>query len=526
MKKYIQSLGRTGLFAGLALLLGVLGVIASRLNQPTVVPPPPKLFDVPVATTDLQAGRLIAKSDFYVKKLTLDQMKAAGFKEAYFSVGKDLIDRIVRTPIRKNQYFTMDSLYPEGTGPSISEKLRPGMRAVMIPVDAASITNLTTPDSFVDVLFRPTVTPQSDGRFTLAGGRILERAEVLAVNQKWYAQTLPALQQDSHVGAGVTLSVSPEQAEMLKSLEPLGRFSLIAAPDAGPAPSGEVPDAERMKRILGLNDPLPEPVVVPMIELVRGGVISRVPLDSPIAASTPWDWDSYLVPSAGDIPMDPSSVPANQEPPDYPDPIHGPTMSQPDPQPTTSPVPLPDPQRAPSGTPSTPVPPSPTLLDKPIPPQPQSSRRFDGRVRVSKTPSAGPVASKSGSATPRKFFTKSSNQPQQIASTRAVAPAASRLATVSITAVPSVSSTSRTTTSAVASQPAANVPTIRHASGANASHTLASAPSSGAAVNPQTRNAPLTRSGSKSQVSASWMRPAAGQRVLRASNAFKSVTRR
>ena len=525
MKKYIQSLGRTGLFAGLALLLGALGVIASRMNQPTVPTPVPKFYDVPVATADLQVGRLIAKSDFYVLKLTAEQKKASGFKDAHFSLGKDLIGRIVRTPIPKNQYFTLDSLYPEGTGPSISEKLRPGMRAVMIPVDAASITNLTTPDSFVDVLFRPATTPQSDGKVTLAGGRILERAQVLAVNQKWYAQTLPAIQQDSPGASGVTLAVTPEQAEMLKSLEPLGKFSLIAAPDAGPAPSGAIPDAERMKQILGLNDPIPppEPVLIPTMELVRGGVITRVPLDSPIATSIPGD--PYFMPAPGDVPMDLYPSPAGPQPYFYPEPLSG---QMPPTQPATGQpaAPQPVPQPTPIPIPANPPTPNPNLLNDPIPPRPMSSRNYGGKVRVSNVPSAGPVAARGVAPVPRKAPLPMVKQPTQVASARQGTSAAAQVVPVSRPSVASTATTSRTAPPAVTGRPTAKVTAVRHVGGAAPAQKAIPAQPPAPVVNRRTQPSLPKNGGPQPQVSAVWMRPPADPRIVRASTAFKSAPRR
>ncbi|MEI8381806.1 MAG: Flp pilus assembly protein CpaB [Planctomycetota bacterium] len=523
MKKYIQSLGRTGLFACLALLLGALGVIASRMNQPTPPPPVPKLYDVPVATADLQVGRLIAKSDFYVQKLTAEQKKAAGFKDAHYSLGKDLTGRIVRTPIRKNQYFPLDSLYPDGTGPSISEKLRPGMRAVMIPVDAASITNLTTPDSYVDVLFRPATTPPSDGKFTLTGGRILERAQVLAVNQKWYAQTLPALQQDSHGGGGVTLAVTPEQAEMLKSLEPLGKFSLIAAPDAGAAPSGAIPDAERMKQILGLNDPSPppEPVLIPTMELVRGGVITRVPLDSPIATSIPGD--PYFIPAPGDVPMDLYPIPAGPQPYFYPEPVSG-QMAPAQPAPGQPAAPQPVPQPTPVPMPANPPAPSPNLLNDPIPPRPMSSRNYGGKVRVSNVPSAGPVAARGVAPVPRKAPLSMVKQPTQVASARPGTSAAPRMTPVSRATAASTATASRAAAPAAPSRPAANVTAVRHVGGAVPAQKAATGQPPAPVVNRRTQ--PTVPRGPQPQVSAVWMRPATDPRIVRASAAFKSTPRR
>lgn len=286
LPKSMTSIGQTTVFTVLALVLGALGVIAVKLNKPPAPPPPaPKVYDVLVAAADLMPGRTIAKSDFFIQKMTSDQKKEAGFTETHFSAGKDLIGRIVRQQIGKGHYFTLDCLYPEGTGPSISEKLKPGMRAVVVTVDPASVTNLTTPDSFVDVLFHPNnsaASPKPGNLPMLVGGRILESIEVMALDMNWYSQTLPAAKPDSGYGARVTLSVTSEQAEMLKSLESLGKFSLVAVPTSSSTANEAIPTPGRMKEILGIGDPpLPEPPK-PQIEIVRGGQVTKYPLDSTI----------------------------------------------------------------------------------------------------------------------------------------------------------------------------------------------------------------------------------------------------
>lgn len=313
---FLKSIGRTGIFTALALVLGGLGVVASRMNQAPPPPPAaPKLFDVPVASTDLQAGRTITKSDFFIQKMTVEQKKAAGFVDTHFSAGRDLIDRIVRQPRKKGQYFTLECLYPEGTGPSISEKLRPGMRAVVISVEPASVTNLTTPDSFVDVLFHPSSVNRgsSAGVTKLVGGRILERIEVMAVDLSWYSQTLAATKPDPGRGASVTLAVTVQQAEVLKSLESVGRFSLIAVPSSAPPADEPLPNPERMKQILGNGDPVPPPLRLPQIEIVRGGVISKVVLDTTIRPSCAggYNWRTHL---PGPVPMNVPSYPSDQIP--------------------------------------------------------------------------------------------------------------------------------------------------------------------------------------------------------------------
>jgi pilus assembly protein CpaB len=396
MKKYITSVGRTGVFTVLALLLGALGVIAVRMNQPPPPPPaPPKVFDVLVASTPLQPGRTITKSDFYLQKMTWEQKKTAGFTESHFSAGKDLIGRIVRQPLTKGHYFTLDCLYPEGTGPSISEKLKPGMRAVVIPVEPASVTNLTTPDSYVDVLFYPSSTAAGNAKVgaSLVGGRVLGKIQLLAVNQDWYAQSLPAAQHATPRGAAVTLAVTLQQAELLKSLESLGRFSLVAVTEAGqPTIPGEVPNPDRLKQILGWNDP--PPALRPrVIEVIRGGTMTQVALNSPIATSIPWGTDPI------DLfqPMGPGPVPISIDPHymQQPPPVQSPPQFVP--SPPSSPVPMPS--NGPGPAPA--ISPVPSQFNVPVPPAPMSSRTTKVRPYATRLTLAGPVASAAKQAVPQ-----------------------------------------------------------------------------------------------------------------------------
>src|SRR4029078_9322197 len=87
--------------------------------------------------------------------------------------------------LKRGDPFLTASLYAEGTGPKLSDKLKPGMRAVTIPIDNVSACGVYTAEgSFVDVLFRARTRPAD----ALTGKReipattvtLLENVEVLA----------------------------------------------------------------------------------------------------------------------------------------------------------------------------------------------------------------------------------------------------------------------------------------------------------------------------------------------------------
>jgi Flp pilus assembly protein CpaB len=133
--------------------------------------------------------------------------------------------RILRVPLKAQQAFSPDDLYPQGTGPSLAEELTPGLRAVTIGVtDSGFVNGFANPGSIVDVLFRLAASGQSGGSTTPRTFNILENIRVLAVERTAF----PGSQQEpQQLGlTKVTLAVTPDQAGQLKVLEGNGDLIL------------------------------------------------------------------------------------------------------------------------------------------------------------------------------------------------------------------------------------------------------------------------------------------------------------
>lgn len=212
-----------------AVLFGLVGAYAVRrhLEKPAPVevakpapPPVEPMVTIPMASTDLVPGRELRLGDIALTRATRTQMKKMSLPPEFMGNPQQIIGRILRDPLKKGEAFQSSNFYPEGMGPTISERLKPGLRAVTIGVRGTGIlSGLASVGSIVDVLFRTTESPTKE--IPEATITLLEGVEVLAVQEN----IVPGAKNPSTV-ASVTLAVSSTQANALKIAEGRGEFSL------------------------------------------------------------------------------------------------------------------------------------------------------------------------------------------------------------------------------------------------------------------------------------------------------------
>lgn len=212
-----------------AILFGLVGAYAVQryLTPPKVEEAKPEIqrFRVPLASADLEPGRPLALGDVVIMSYTAEQLKKQNLPDLYMTNPQQIVGRILREPAKKNAPFVTTMFYPEGTGPSVSERLKPGLRAVTVAVEGTGVlSGLVSAGSWVDVLFR---TFENDSKnVPVTTVTLLEDVEVLAVGQN----LIPGAKLDPDVTA-VTLAVSPNQANALKIVEGEGVFSLTLRGD-------------------------------------------------------------------------------------------------------------------------------------------------------------------------------------------------------------------------------------------------------------------------------------------------------
>lgn len=242
----------------LAILIGLVGAYTIRTMLVPVPPPPPPRavppIEVPLASSDLPAHRVITLGDISLVPMSPEQLRASGFPLAATMLSsQQIIGRRLKEPLSQGRPFLTTSLYLEGTAPTISEWLKPGYRAVTVPL-AADRQDIVSSGTDVDVLFltRPQAyVPEMTVTF-------VEGAKVLGASR------------------GVaTLEVTYEDARRIETVQGKGVFSLVPRSAAehvslvGLASSGRG-DRLTFNEVLGITFPPPPPSPV-ATEIYRGG---------------------------------------------------------------------------------------------------------------------------------------------------------------------------------------------------------------------------------------------------------------
>jgi Flp pilus assembly protein CpaB len=150
---------------------------------------------------------------------------------------EQIIGRILRQSVKQNQPFLTTDLFLEGGRPEVSQLLKPGYRAVNLQIPAVRGGDVT-PRSMVDVLFRST--PQNRGESSIPEMTmtLCEAVEVLAVEQgtppgrrsnpnSLDLRYINGRDFDPGTPPTVTLAVTLEQANMLRTVEGRGEIVLI-----------------------------------------------------------------------------------------------------------------------------------------------------------------------------------------------------------------------------------------------------------------------------------------------------------
>ena len=269
----------TLLFGVFAILFGLLGayVVRKELLKPAAKPTAgkeakPQTFPVPRASSDLESGRKVTLGDISMMRLTAAQMKAEHISGNYMSSPKQIIGRVLKHGLKEDSTFDTPDFYPEGTGPNVTPKVKPGFRAVSVSVENdGAVAGFAVPGVIVDVLFRANAgSPKNEAPETTIA--LIEAAEVLAVNQDTIAGVRPDRPDTNMAGkkVSVTLAVTPRQAADLRVVDGRGTLTL-ALRNSEDLELGDEPLAPRT-----MDELLDRPSQTHKMEIFRGGRMSRV----------------------------------------------------------------------------------------------------------------------------------------------------------------------------------------------------------------------------------------------------------
>lgn len=215
-----------------AVLFGLLGAYMVQQNLKTPEPPQeevaevaPRTVSVPMASTDLKAGRQITLGDIGIYRMTAEQMKAKGIDGPFMNNTQQIIGRVLKEDLKRGSVFETGMFYAEGTGPDIGDMLEPGQRAITVPVEIdAAVAGFTSPGTWVDVMFRTEADETKEWPETTI--TLLERVKVLALDQETFVGTKRNVASSRVSSAFVTLAVTPEDANAIGVVSGRGSLSL------------------------------------------------------------------------------------------------------------------------------------------------------------------------------------------------------------------------------------------------------------------------------------------------------------
>src|SRR6201984_1170077 len=247
---------RTLILFLVAILLagGTAMLVRSWLQQQRTVeaeaapmPPPPAQKSVLVARSAIPRGQILKPTD-----LAWQTWPDGGLDHAYIQKGvktiEDFAGWVARAPSGRGEPITESKIVAPGSRGFLAAVLRPGMRAISVPVTATSgISGFVFPGDQVDLLITHQLTGAGGNEAQhKAAETVLQDVRVIGVDQKLDSKTGEPL-----VAHTATLEVTPKQSEMIAVASEIGKLSLslrsLAAnqseQSAAASPAGDAPNS-------------------------------------------------------------------------------------------------------------------------------------------------------------------------------------------------------------------------------------------------------------------------------------------
>lgn len=245
----------------LLLAVGILSLVAGVvlsvvwLNQsatPTGQPQEAAKQAVLVTSHAVAAGTLLRPDDVTWKDLTVGAIRPGNLVRGQISEA-EFAGAIVRRDFTAGEHLIVSDLVRPNERQFLAAALKPGMRAVSIPVDAPqSAAGLILPGDQVDVILTQNFADAGvDPAIRSVAETVLRDVRVIAIDQtlnvapRTTAAVRNLLPTEARVPKTVTFEVTEKQAERLIVASQLGRLQLSVRPlEVGPASPSEPKDAE------------------------------------------------------------------------------------------------------------------------------------------------------------------------------------------------------------------------------------------------------------------------------------------
>ena len=213
-----------------ALVAGVLAknMLSHRAQQPQAqAVEKTESVDVLVATKDFQMGDKLTEGLAWKAwpKDSVTELMITRDKQA--DALKDMAVARVRMPIFKDEPLITKKVLQPGAGGFMSANLPKGMRAEAVAISTkTSAGGFILPNDRVDVILTKKSTNTVSGVVTVKSETVVSNVKVLAVNQV-FKQVSDGDPVTVDKGETATLELTPEQSEVLATVQSTGDLSLV-----------------------------------------------------------------------------------------------------------------------------------------------------------------------------------------------------------------------------------------------------------------------------------------------------------
>ena len=193
-----------------------------------VAPPPKPSKAVLIAKAGIPTGHILKPEDMIFQPWPDD-----GIDKAYIVSGtknpKDFAGWVARLPITAGEPISEGKIIAPGDRGFLAAVLRPGMRAISVPVDAASgISGFVLPGDEVDLMISYTLPARPKGEGNGSAEYLHKVAQTVLRNVRVIGidQTVQGKAGEAHVARTATLEVTPKQGEVITLASQIGKLSL------------------------------------------------------------------------------------------------------------------------------------------------------------------------------------------------------------------------------------------------------------------------------------------------------------
>ena len=273
-----------------SILVGLVGAYGVRhMMEEEVVPveeTKEKVFQVPLASGNLPAGRVIRKGDIGFSPMTRKTIDERGWQLTELMMNeRQIIGRELKRPLAAGSPFLTSEVHLDGDGSEYT--VTPGMRAVQVRISEDRGGGQAYRGDTVDLFFTSTPQAAVHGKPAIPEKtlQVTEAVQILDVDYPKLAEIHWAVGYKAKSPI-FTLEVDPDTAGKITTLKDYGDFAVLVRSSDEPSGRSKGDGEYTVLGLLGIDEPVP-PQQPPVWQVEKYGGRSRSVQYFPLPQPTP-----------------------------------------------------------------------------------------------------------------------------------------------------------------------------------------------------------------------------------------------